>query len=50
MKLLPTTNLMSKTVICVANESRVSGSEKELYNLKQSMMKKGIFAVGELLL
>mmetsp|Transcript_44054 Transcript_44054/g.93790 ORF Transcript_44054/g.93790 Transcript_44054/m.93790 type:complete len:711 (+) Transcript_44054:140-2272(+) len=50
MKLLPTTNLMSKTVICVANESRVSGSEKALYNLKQSMMKKGVFAVGELLL
>ena len=49
MKLLPTTNLMSRSSIGIANDSRVSGSEKALYNLKQSMMKKGVFAVGELL-
>lgn len=49
MKFLPITNLMSKTTIALANDSRVSGSEKALYNLKLSMIKKDVFAVGEML-
>mmetsp|Transcript_32702 Transcript_32702/g.70599 ORF Transcript_32702/g.70599 Transcript_32702/m.70599 type:complete len:287 (+) Transcript_32702:1497-2357(+) len=49
MKFLSITNLMSKTTIALANDSRVSGSEKALYNLKLSMIKKDVFAVGEML-
>jgi len=49
MKLLPTTKLLSRNVLALANDSRVQGSGKALYNLKQSMKKKGVFAVGELL-
>jgi ATP-dependent DNA helicase 2 subunit 1 len=50
MKFLPTTNLMSRDVLAVANDSRVRGSCRALYNLKRSMKRKGVFAVGELLL
>jgi hypothetical protein len=52
MKFLPatTTHLVSRTILAVANDSRVSGSCRALYNLKQSMKKKNVFAVGELLL
>lgn len=49
LKLLPTTNLMHRNVLAFANDTRVKGSAKSLYNLKQSMKKKGVFAVGELL-
>jgi len=40
MELLPTTNLMSRTVLAFPNDARVNGSGKALYNLKQSMRKK----------
>jgi ATP-dependent DNA helicase 2 subunit 1 len=50
MAFLPATNLMSKAVLAIANDSRVRGSGRALYNLKRSMKKKGVFAVGELLL
>ena len=50
LKFLPTTNLMSRTILALSNDARVQGSGKALYNLKRSMIKKGVFAVGELLL
>lgn len=50
LKFLPTTNLMSRTILALANDARVQGSGKALNNLKQSMRKKGVFAVGEMLL
>ena len=50
MKLLPRTNLLTRSVFVLANDLRVNGSGKALYNLKQSMRKKKVFAVGELLL
>lgn len=50
LKFLPTTNLMSRTILALSNDARVQGSGKALYNLKQSMKKKGVFAVGEMLL
>lgn len=43
------TNLLSKTVLATPNDARVNGSGRALYNLKQSMLKKNVFAVGELL-
>jgi len=43
------TNLLSKTVLATPNDTRVNGSCRALYNLKQSMLKKNVFAVGELL-
>ena len=49
MKLLPKTNLITKNALAYANDYRVRGSGKALYNLKQSMKKKDVFAVGELL-
>ena len=50
MKFLPATKLMSRAVLAMANDSRVRGSCRALYNLKRSMKKKGVYAVGELLL
>lgn len=49
LKFLPATRLLSRSSIALANDARVRGSEKALYNLQQSMLKKGVFAVGELL-
>eukprot|EP00581_Thalassiosira_minuscula_P008296 CAMPEP_0183702362 /NCGR_PEP_ID=MMETSP0737-20130205/489_1 /TAXON_ID=385413 /ORGANISM="Thalassiosira miniscula, Strain CCMP1093" /LENGTH=727 /DNA_ID=CAMNT_0025928959 /DNA_START=44 /DNA_END=2227 /DNA_ORIENTATION=- len=49
MKHLPATNRMTRNSIAYANNTRVKGSEKALYNLKLSMLKKDVFAVGELL-
>ena len=50
MKFLNATNLMSNAVLAMANDFRVRGSGRALYNLKRSMKKKKVFAVGELLL
>jgi ATP-dependent DNA helicase 2 subunit 1 len=49
MKLLHA-NLMSRSVLAIPNDFRVHGSGRALYNLKQSMKRKNVFAVGELLL
>ncbi len=49
MKQFSMANLLSKTVIAMPNDARVHGSGKALYNLKHSMLKKNVFAVGELL-
>ncbi|KAL9188308.1 hypothetical protein ACHAXT_006686 [Thalassiosira profunda] len=49
MRLLPTTDLMARSALAISNNARVRGSGKALYNLKQSMVKKKVFAVGELL-
>ena len=48
MKHLPTTNLINKSYLVLANDVRVQGSAKALYNLKLSMKKKDVFAVCEL--
>ncbi|KAL3817675.1 hypothetical protein ACHAXA_002824 [Cyclostephanos tholiformis] len=50
MKFLNATNLISNAVLAIANDFRVRGSGRALYNLKRSMRKKSVFAVGELLL
>lgn len=49
MKQLSTSDLLSKPVLAMPNDARVHGSGKALHNLKQSMLKKNVFAVGELL-
>lgn len=50
MRFLRATSLLSRNILAVPNDARVQGSGKAMYNLKQSMVKKGVFAVGELLL
>lgn len=46
---LSKTDLLNKPVLAYGNDSLVQGSRKALFNLKQSMLKKGVYAVGEFL-
>jgi hypothetical protein len=49
MHTLSHVNLIGKPLMAFGNDSIVSGSRKALFNLKQSMLKKGVYAVGEFL-
>ena len=49
MKQLSAANLLSKSVLAMPNDARVHGSGKALFNLKQSMQRKDVYAVCELL-
>ena len=49
MHTLSTTNLIGKPLLAFGNDSLVQGSRKALYNLKQSMLKKNVYALGEFL-
>lgn len=46
---LSKTDLLSKPLLAYGNDDMVQGSRKALFNLKQSMLKKGVYAVGEFL-
>ncbi|KAL3803547.1 hypothetical protein HJC23_014095, partial [Cyclotella cryptica] len=50
MHTLSSTNLIGKPLLAFGNDSVVHGSRKAFFNLKQSMMRKGVYAIGELLL
>lgn len=47
MHTLSKTNLSHKPLLAFGNDVLVQGSRKALFNLKQSMLKKGVYAVGE---
>lgn len=49
MHTLCTTNLIDKPLLAFGNDELVKGSSKALFNLKQSMLKKDVYAIGELL-
>ena len=49
MHTLSNTNLIGKPLVAFGNDSIVQGSMKALYNLKQSMLKKNVYALGEFL-
>ena len=49
MHTLSTTNLIDKPLLAFGNDELVKGSRKALFNLKQSMLRKDVYAVGELL-
>ena len=46
--MLPTTHLLGRSSLALANDARVRGSARALRNLQRSMRKKRVFAVGEL--
>lgn len=50
MHTLCPTNLIGKPLLAFGNDSIVHGSKKALFNLKQSMLRKDVYAIGELLL
>lgn len=50
MSTLSPINLVSKPLLAASNDYLIPGSGKALFNLKQSMLRKDVYAVGELCL
>jgi hypothetical protein len=46
---LSSTDLIGKPLLAFGNDSLIHGSRKALFNLKQSMLKKRVYAIGEFL-
>ena len=49
MHTLSHTDLFGKPLLAFGNDDLVQGSRKALFNLKQSMLRKDVYAIGELL-